>query len=135
MVRTYISALVALIALVSANFSYAFGLGEITLNSYLNQPFDAEIEILDKGDLTKEEILPKLASDKDFDNVGVQKNFFLTRLQFEVVFDGDRNYIKITSKEAVNEPYLDFLVEEKVFPCSIEFLGSLFRISKSTRLT
>jgi len=113
MVRTHITTLVALLALLSANFVSAFGLGEITLSSYLNQPFEAEIELLDVGDLTTNEIIPKLASAKDFSNVGLQRGFFLTELEFKVVFDAkqSRNYITITSSEPVTEPYLDFLIE------------------------
>lgn len=113
MVRTHIKALVALLLLLSANFVLAFGLGEITLKSYLNQPFVAEIELMEVGDLTPDEIIPKLASPKDFANVGLQLDFFLTQLQFEVVFDekSGRNYVVITSNDPVTEPFLNFLLE------------------------
>jgi pilus assembly protein FimV len=113
MVRTHITTLVALLALLAANFTLAFGLGEITLKSYLNQPFDAEIELLNIGDLTENEVIPKLASPKDFENVGLERAFFLTELEFEVILDEKqaKNYISIKSNEPVTEPYLDFLVE------------------------
>ncbi len=111
MVRTHIKVLLALLTLVSANIASAFGLGELTLKSYLNQPLEAEIEILDVGDLTQDEIIPKLAAAKDFANLGVQRSFFLNQLKFKVVFEKDRNYVQVVSSEPVTEPFLDFIVE------------------------
>lgn len=85
----------------------ALGLGELTLHSALNQPLKAEIELVDHKGLTEWEIKSALASESDFDRAGVDRVFFLTRIQFTV----DNGRIVLTSREPVNEPYLNFLVE------------------------
>ncbi|WP_419810438.1 FimV/HubP family polar landmark protein [Bacterioplanoides sp.] len=85
----------------------ALGLGEMTLNSALNQPLQAEIELVDVKDLSKWEIKPSLASVADFERAGVDRVFFLTKIKFDVT-DGK---ITLTSREAVTEPFLNFLVE------------------------
>ena len=92
----------------------ALGLGEIKLNSALNEPLDAEIRLLQVRDLTEEEILIGLASNADFDRVGVQKTFFLTGLKFNVDLEAPSGpVVKITSRSPVREPYLNFLIESQ----------------------
>ena len=98
-------------ALSSANVS-ALGLGEVKLYSSLNQPLVAEIELLQVKDLTKNEVLPNLASRSDFERAGVERPFSLTGLRFKTVLDGDdKRVIRVTSTKAIKEPYLNFLLE------------------------
>ncbi|WP_320820849.1 FimV/HubP family polar landmark protein, partial [Thalassolituus sp.] len=85
----------------------ALGLGEMTLKSALNQPLNAEIQLVDAGDLTQWEIKPSLASANDFERAGVDRYYFLTKIQFKV----EGNRVVVTSKDVINEPFLNFLVE------------------------
>lgn len=85
----------------------ALGLGEMTLKSALNQPLNAEVELVDVADLSKWEIKPSLASTEDFDRAGVDRLFFLTKIKFKV--DGDK--LVLSTREPVTEPFLNFLVE------------------------
>ena len=90
----------------------AFGLGEITLKSALNQPLDATISLSKVGDLGVSEIIPKLASRKDFEQAGVGRVFFLTDIQFEVLVDGEGGAsILLKSNKPVKEPFLNFIIE------------------------
>ncbi len=89
----------------------ALGLGEIKLNSALNEPLDAEIPLVGAGELSDTEIIVTLASQADFDRAGVEREFFLVDLQFKVDTTGaDGAVVRVTSRKAVKEPYLDFLV-------------------------
>jgi len=100
----------ALLSLTPA--TWGLGLGDIELDSALNEKLDAEIELLDAGGLQPTEIIVSLASADDFERVGVERFFFLTDLRFEVDFAGARvRNIKVTSTQPVTEPYLNFLVE------------------------
>lgn len=102
----------SIVGFLYSGFASALGLGEITLKSQFNQPLNAEIRLLKVRDLTEEEIIAELASREDFRRSGVDRVFFLTGLNFEVVLDNtSRPYIKVTSNKAVTEPYLNFLVE------------------------
>ncbi|MEJ2528896.1 MAG: FimV/HubP family polar landmark protein, partial [Gammaproteobacteria bacterium] len=90
----------------------ALGLGDIQLQSALNQKFDAEIRLMsvDKGQI--DDIKVKMASDKAFERSGVDRTFLLTSLHFnpEINKDGEP-VIKVTSKEPIREPFLNFLIE------------------------
>lgn len=106
------AALVAALLLGVGAPAWALGLGEIELNSALNEKLDANIELLDSAGLQPTEVIVSLASADDFERVGVERFFFLTDLRFEVAFTGDRiRGIEVSSTQPVTEPYLNFLVE------------------------
>ncbi|WOD09587.1 FimV/HubP family polar landmark protein [Pseudomonas sp. NyZ704] len=112
MVRKLVLAVAAASALMSSNMTLALGVGDINLRSALNQPLDAEIELLQVKDLTSQEILPNLASPDEFGRAGIERDFFLNDLVFTPVIRPDgRAVIRVTSSKPVKEPFLNFLME------------------------
>lgn len=110
-VRKLVLAIAAASALTSG-MAHALGLGEVTLNSALNQPLDAEISLVEVGDLASNELIPKLASPEEFNKAGVDRQYFLTDLKFTPVLKPNgKSVIRVTSSKPVREPYLNFLVE------------------------
>lgn len=110
-VRKLVLAMAAASAL-SSGMAHALGLGEVTLKSSLNQPLEAEIELVEVRDLAPNEVLPSLASPEEFNKAGVERQFFLTDLKFTpVIKPNGKSVIRITSSKSVREPYLNFLVE------------------------
>ena len=97
--------------LIYSGMASALGMGDITLHSALNQPLRAEIDLLDVGNLSTDDIRVVLASSSDFARVGVERPAFLQDLSFTPVIDGNRSRIRVVSKKPVREPYLNFLVE------------------------
>lgn len=105
-----------LIGLASGSVLYsgmapALGLGEITLHSALSQPLDAEIELLNIGDLTDSELKVRLAPAEVFSRSGVDRLYFLNDLRFTPLLRGGRSVIRVVSAQPVREPYLNFIVE------------------------
>ncbi len=97
-----------------SQFASALGLGEVTLKSALNQPLEAEIKLLDTGDLSAEQILINLASPADFERNGIDRIYFYSELQFQVELTGaGAPKVIVTSRNPVREPYLNFLVEAR----------------------
>lgn len=94
------------------NTSYALGLGDIQMNSALNQPLNARIELLDAEGLRFEDIRPRLASQEAFSRAGIARDAFYSNIRFEVVqgASGDLQVLLITTQPVV-EPFLNFLVE------------------------
>lgn len=66
----------------------ALGLGEITLHSALNQPFEAEIELLEVGDLGAQDLRVGLAPAEVFSRSGVERFYFLNDLRFTPLLQG-----------------------------------------------
>ncbi|TWC42898.1 pilus assembly protein FimV [Pseudomonas sp. SJZ079] len=110
-VRKLVLAIAAASAL-SSGMAHALGLGEVTLQSALNQPLVAEIELLEVRDLASNEVLPNLASPEEFIKAGVDRQYFLTDLKFTPILKPNgKSVIRVTSNKSVREPYLNFLVE------------------------
>lgn len=111
MMRTLLL-LVAVVFGCLTSTAYGLGLGELELKSALNQRFSAEIKLTNIRGLEVEEILPNLASQEDFNRVGVERNYLLTDLRFTVTpNDRGEMVIIVTSSKPIIEPFLNFIVE------------------------
>jgi len=90
----------------------AAGLGKLTVTSSLGQPFLAEIALLavDKKDLGS--IRASFASFEAFKEARIERSSALSAMRFSVEQkkNGDP-YLKITSAKAIEEPFLDMLIE------------------------
>ncbi|MCX2778898.1 LPXTG cell wall anchor domain-containing protein [Microbulbifer thermotolerans] len=104
---------VGLVSALGGNLALALGLGEIKLNSTLNQPLNAEISLLQTRGLDDNEIKVRLASAEDFERAGIDRSYLLTELRFDVDYSGGQPVIRITSRTPIREPYLNFLVETR----------------------
>jgi pilus assembly protein FimV len=93
--------------------SFALGLGEIQVNSFLNQPLNAEIEVLSARPGEIDDLLVSLASRDAFTRAGLERPRHLSDLRFTVKKneEGDSAVILVTTRAAVQEPFLNFLVE------------------------
>ncbi|MCP8898859.1 FimV/HubP family polar landmark protein [Gilvimarinus xylanilyticus] len=92
--------------------AFGLGLGDIELNSSLNQPLDAHIALEDMGELGSDQIKVQLGSQEDFDRAGIERSFFYSQLRFNVVgVDSDDPFIAVTSRDPVREPFLSFIVD------------------------
>ena len=109
-----VAAVVFSLGCLQTSSALALGLGELTLDSFLNEPLKAEVSLLDAGGLHEDQIRIKLATREDFEKMGVERAYFLTSIQFDVEIDASgRGRIVITSEDPVLEPYLDFIVEAR----------------------
>ena len=104
--------LIGLVVMLPA-YSWGLGLGDITLNSFLNEPLAAEVRLLDVQDLTADDIKVRLATQDAFDRLGVERAYFLTNIKFEVRVEDNAARIILTTTKPLLEPYLDFLVETR----------------------
>ncbi len=93
----------------------SLGLGELEMQSFLNEPLRAEVALLDLRELTADDIRIRLAGVDDFERLGVDRSYFLTNIQFEVDIDEatGSGVIRLTTEESVLEPYLDLIVEAR----------------------
>ena len=108
----FAASVLALSTLAAIPSAYAVGLGEITVNSSLNEPLAANIQIINSTGLQENQLLVSLASAEAFERAGVSRDFFLSRLQFSIARDSANQLsIKVITDQPVVEPYLDFLVQ------------------------
>ena len=107
--KTLYSAVASAVFLSSS--AYAAGLGRLTVLSSLGQPLNAEIELTAVTADQASGLIAKLAPAEAFRQANIDFNPALLSLRFAVEQRGSRQYIKVTSSQPVNEPFVDMLLE------------------------
>jgi len=112
MPRTLMNTLVAMVVL-AATHAEALGLGEITLESALNQPLMARIQLSDTAGMAAEDISVRIASARDFERFSLDRPYFLDNIRLAVESNGSDHFISVTSSDPVREPYLAFVLDTR----------------------
>ncbi|CAM2795868.1 FimV/HubP family polar landmark protein [Legionella worsleiensis] len=90
----------------------AIGLGNMTVKSALDQPFVAEIELIDVGSTPLAGIKTGLADPHNFDEIGIERTAVLSLLNFSIGKNSKGKYIIfVQSKERMTEPYMELVVD------------------------
>ena len=107
------SALTAALLLISASSQlHALGLGEIDMQSALNQPMEAVIKLTSAAGADLSTVTVTLASQAAHQRVGLSRSRILNDFDFNLEKDRHGNtVIRISSHGTVHEPFLEFLLE------------------------
>ncbi len=90
----------------------AAGLGKLTLNSALGQPFSAEIDIVSTDTDEIPSLNASVATREAFAQAGISYESVLSAFKVSIETRANGNsYIKLTSPQAVNDPFLMLLME------------------------
>jgi pilus assembly protein FimV len=92
--------------------AFALGLGDLHVESVLNQNLNARIELVSvrPGDVANLSI--RIADAEVFEKAGLDRPHQLSQLKFEAVSTSESAaYIQITSKERIREPFINFIIE------------------------
>jgi len=98
-------------ALVLSSAAHAAGLGKLTVLSALGQPLRAEIELTAVSSDEASGLVAKLASPDAFRAANIEFNPALLSLRFAVEQRSGRQFIRVSSSQPLNEPFVDMLLE------------------------
>jgi pilus assembly protein FimV len=98
-----------LIALASAPAG-AVGLGEIELHSQLGKPLDAVVPLSHLGELGADQLKIGLGTQEDYNALGVEFTYQHTQIKLEPIVKDGRSYIRLVTRDPINEPYLNFVL-------------------------
>jgi pilus assembly protein FimV len=104
----------ALVALAAgfAGDAGAAGLGRLTVHSNLGQALNADVEVPAVSRDEAPSLQVRLATQAAFKQANLEFNPALTQLRFDLQSSTDGGYfVHISSAQAINEPYLDMLLE------------------------
>jgi len=91
--------------------AYALSLGGFQVESALDEPLRAEIQLQSVDAGTLESLEVTLGSEEDFRRADVPRSEFLQNLEFTVTGTDDGNAIvEVSSEQPMKEPFLHFLV-------------------------
>jgi pilus assembly protein FimV len=88
----------------------AVGLGSVEVETHLNEPLRAQIPLQSVSGIDADEIEVTLGSPEEFSRVGIDRPAVLTQLSFELERTARGPVIRVSSDEAISEPFLSFLV-------------------------
>jgi len=90
----------------------ALGLGRLTVNSGLDEPFNGQIDLISPTAQEIKTLKATLASRADFDIAGVERNVFLFDITYTVKqHPNGQYYLKLATHKPVREPFLHFLIQ------------------------
>lgn len=91
---------------------FAAGLGKLSLTSALGQPLSAEIDIVTTNKDEIPSLKASIASRDAFAQAGINYETFFSAIKVSIESRTNGNpYIKLSSPQAVNDPFLNLLVE------------------------
>jgi pilus assembly protein FimV len=109
--RISASALLAVASLAVSPAAWSLGLGEATVESYLNQPFRARIDLITQASDDLGSVTAQLASAADYELIGVSVEGIPVPMRFTVEdIDGDA-YLAASSKLPISDPVVRLIVE------------------------
>ena len=107
-----LSRLMLMACLLIPSLSWGLGLGEIHLKSALNEPMNAEIDLISAGPEELAALRASLAPKDAFTRYGIDRPPFLSTLTFKVGKSKDgRDVLEVRSTDSIPEPFVTFLVE------------------------
>jgi pilus assembly protein FimV len=105
------STLFACALLMYCGSALAIGLGKMRVLSALDQPLEAEIELLSATPVELNTLTVGLGSRSDFTRAGVERSALLSMLRFETeVRDNGEAIVRLVTDDPVTEPFLHLLV-------------------------
>ncbi len=91
---------------------HAAGLGKLTINSALGQPFNAEIDLVTVNAEDLSSLNVSIASLEAYTQAGIQYESVFSTFRFSIESrTNGEPYIKVSSPQAINEPFINLLVE------------------------
>ncbi|MEW6312736.1 MAG: FimV/HubP family polar landmark protein [Pseudomonadota bacterium] len=112
MLKSIFKAVLITGVLLLPSWALAAGLGKLTVISALGQPLRAEIELAAVQPEELATLSARLASPQMFRQANIQYAAVLTGIKFSIEKRANGTpYVKLVSAQAVNEPFLDMLVE------------------------
>lgn len=107
-----VAGIAAIVLLIASSRTNALGLGEIEVGSALNEPFRAVVELTSATDQELEELKISLAPREAFQRAGLARPHILSNFMFKAERTASgKPVIRISTRDAVDEPFLDFLLE------------------------
>ena len=106
------TAVMLVVLLLHASVVSALGLGDIGVESKLNERFVAEVPLINSQSLGAGQIIAGLATADEFARADVERPHWLSDLSFRVRLDGSGDHVlEVTTDEALREPYLNFVLD------------------------
>jgi FimV-like protein len=87
---------------------HAVALGKATVLSYLNQPLQADIQLIGLDTGQEEDLRLRVANQEHFERLGIDYTHFLASMRFAIVEEKGQWLVRVSTSKPVTEPFVDF---------------------------
>ncbi|MBY6205256.1 FimV/HubP family polar landmark protein [Halomonas denitrificans] len=101
------------LAALAADPARALGLGEARVDSYLNQPLDVRIRLLDASEADLDSLTVDTASAEDYQRLGLTASALALGLELEVDRSRSPAVVRVRSTRPVSDPIVQMLVDAR----------------------
>jgi len=109
--RNSAASLLAAASLIFSPTAWSLGLGDVTVESFLNQPLQVKIDLVTRESDDLESVTVKLASADDYELIGANREAIPVPIRFLIEdIEGDA-YILATSNLPIGDPIVRLIVE------------------------
>ncbi|MCV2361143.1 hypothetical protein LNV08_19395 [Paucibacter sp. TC2R-5] len=109
--RFALSHIAAAVLLASSGGAWALGLGRLSVQSALGETLKAEIDITSLSAEEAGSLKVRIAPPESYRATGVEYNAVLASTQVQVVKKDGRSFLRVSSDRAVQEPFVDVILE------------------------
>jgi pilus assembly protein FimV len=109
--RFALSHIAAAVLLASSGSAWALGLGRLSVQSALGETLKAEIDITSLSAEEAGSLKVRIAPPESYRATGVEYNAVLPSTQVQVVKKDGRTFLRVSSDRAVQEPFVDVILE------------------------
>jgi pilus assembly protein FimV len=100
------------LSLTLSHAAHAVSIGELTLHSKLGEPLNASVPLKHLGKLAAHELIVSHAAEADYRKYGMHHPDFAGNIKVQLTEDSRGTpMVKITTERAVNEPFLDLVLQ------------------------
>lgn len=93
--------------------AYALGVGKLTIQSALDEPLQATIELTSASELELSTLEVGLGSRGAFEYAGIYRAEYLLGIQFELVEESGKAFVRLSTPYPIREPFLHFIFEAR----------------------
>ena len=109
--RASVIVLLAVLIVLGSSQAFALGLGNLVVNSFLDEPLDLRVELsVDAGVDNLDEVVFGLASPEEFSIAGIRRPGFMDEIQFDILSENDEYWLRIFGSSQMREPILRILL-------------------------
>jgi len=105
------SIVVGAVLLTFSQTAWSLGLGDATVESFLNQPLAVKIQLITQSSDDLDSISAGMASASDYELIGASRDDISVPLQFSVESSQGKAYIAVSSTLPLNDPVVRLIVQ------------------------
>lgn len=111
--RLAVGALLPLLGLLISNPVHAFGLGEARVDSFLNQPLDVQVRLLEVSEADLDSLTVRIGGAEDYERLGLMGEVLALNVSVSIDRSQSPPILRVRSQRSANDPIVQLLLDAR----------------------